>query len=291
MIFNSIRFRFPAPQSVAGSKVQDPHVFTDMAGFLLCGTMTGHMTNHTHSFASWPFADPVETVTYCTAEVANLALPVLRVSHDHDGDWQFLDATTEEPGECVLLCLGCVIERDATLAQVSNLPCGWSAFRPYVGAPWERWEKALDADPAEEKALSDIADYGLHIINVAGGDDLPPFSYSLGIEQSLKLPELIVIGLRAEVGQAAINACYEQMQSGTRIEPGMRVADLLGGFECVIGEVSEAKRRQYMGWACWLHQDAGFRAYQIIFPNTSGVFPWEEKADNWFKSWQPLLAV
>ncbi|MFC5480329.1 DUF4262 domain-containing protein [Massilia suwonensis] len=249
------------------------------------------MTTHTHSFASWPFADPVDTVSYCTAKVAHERLPVLQVAHDWDGDWQFLDATTEEPGECVLLCLGCVVERDATLAEISDLPRGHGAFRPFVGAPWECWEKPHEADPGEEKALSDIAEHGLHIINVCGEDDLPPFSYSLGIEQSLNLPELIVVGLRAEVGQSVINACYEQMRSGTPIASGMRVSGLLGGdFECLLGEVSDTNRKQYMGWTSWLYKDAGFRAYQIIFPNTSGVFPWEAEASNWFRNWQPLLA-
>jgi hypothetical protein len=249
------------------------------------------MATHTHTFTQWPFADAVDTATYSTAKVAREGLPVLQVAHDWDGDWQFLDATTDEPGECLLLCLGCVYERDRSLAEISDLPRGWGAFRPYVGAQWERWEKPVEADPREERALSDIATYGLHIINVSGDNDRPPFSYSLGIEQSLGLPELIVVGLRAEVGQAAINACYEQMQAGTPIPAGMRVADLLGGgFECLIGDVSDAHRKEYMCWTTWLYKGSDFRALQIIFPDTAGVFPWEPGASDWFRNWQPLLA-
>jgi len=249
------------------------------------------LSTHTHSFPHWPFSDAVDTVTYCTEKVVHRRFPVLQVAHDWDGDWQFLDATTEEPGDCVLLCLGCVYERDSTLAQISDLPRGWGAFRPYVGAAWERWEKPPEADPREEKALSDIAAYGLHIMNVSATEELPPFSYSLGIEQSLGMPELIVVGLRAEVGQAAINACYEQMQAGTVMAPGTRVADLLGGgFECLIGEVSDVRRKEYMGWTSWLYKEADFRAWQIIFPSTTGIFPWEPQASDWFRDWQPLLA-
>jgi hypothetical protein len=229
-------------------------------------------------------------------------LPVLRVSHDADGAWQFLDATTNEPGECVLLCLGCVLERDTTLSQICDLPLGWSAYRPDIGGEWERWQNFAEDDedvPAEvcgagdgdEKALADIAAYGLHIINVKEERDVPPFSYSIGIEKSLGLPELIVIGLRHEVAQTAINECYRQMKSGMEIRPGAFVTDLLGGdFKCLIGEVSSAHYKNYMGWAIWLHEGTGFRAYQIIFPSTAGVFPWEPEASEWFKNWQPLLA-
>ena len=143
----------------------------------------------------------------------------------------------------------------------------------------------------EQQALANIEEYGLHILNVAEEGDLPPFSYSIGIQQSLGQPELIVIGLKAEVAQEAINECYRQMKSGAAIVCGARVADLLGGgFECVIGEVSPAHYDEYLGWALWLNKGPHFRAVQIIFPNTAGAFPWEPAASDWFRNWQPLLA-
>lgn len=252
------------------------------------------MSEHAHTFPDWPFPDATNTVTYASAKVAREGFPVLQVAHDANGDWQFLDATTEDPGECVLLCLGCIVERDPTLADISDLPRGWGAFRPELGAAWERWDNPPEDDACgdEEKALADIATYGLHILHIAAEDDLPPFSYSIGIEQSLGQPELIVVGLKAEVAHAALNECYRQMKAGTRIAPGVRVADLLGGaFTCLIGAVSPTYFRDYMGWALWLYKDKGFRAQQIIFPNTSGVFPWEAEADDWFRNWQPLLSA
>lgn len=108
------------------------------------------MPEHIHSFNTWPFPDDVQSVAYCTAKIARERFPVLQVSHDHDGDWQFLDATTDEPGECVLLCLGCVYERDSTLSEVADLPRGWSAFRPSLVATWERWENPPEADDGDE---------------------------------------------------------------------------------------------------------------------------------------------
>jgi len=266
------------------------------------------MSAHTHAFPNWAFPDAVNTAVYATARVAHQGFPVLQVSHDEDGDWQFLDASSDELGECVLLCLGCVVERDPTLTEISDLPRGWGAFRPEPEASWERWENEPETDEAdndtgacacdvdenanEQRALADIATYGLHVINVAEQGELPPFSYSLGIERSLGLPELIVIGLRAEIAQAAINECYRQMKNGARIAPGVRVSDLLGGgFECLIGEVSPSYFNGYMGWARWLYKGNGFRAWQIVFPSTSGVFPWEAEASDWFRRWQPLLSA
>lgn len=260
------------------------------------------MSAHIHDFPDWPFPCPVNTAAFCTGKVVHDRLPVLQVSHDANGDWQFLDATTDDIGKPVLMCLGCVLERDPTLSRIGDLPLGWSAYRPDVGGEWERWQKpaeddeedpkdVCDADDGDEKALANIATYGLHIISVMEEQDLPPFAYSIGIERSLRLPELIVIGLRWEVAQLAINECYRQMKSGADIKPGALVTGLLGGdFKCLIGEVSPAHYEEYMGWALWLHGGTGFRAYQIIFPSTAGVFPWEPEASEWFKNWQPLLA-
>lgn len=109
-----------------------------------------YMSSHTHNFDNWPFPDDVQTITYCTAKVAHEHFPALQVSHDHDGDWQFLDATTDELCECVLLCLGCVYERDPTLSEIADLPRGWGACRPTIGAAWERWEKPPEADDGDE---------------------------------------------------------------------------------------------------------------------------------------------
>lgn len=96
------------------------------------------MSEHTHQFSHWPFDSAINTVSICTAKVARDGFPVLQVSHDLEGDWQFLDATTELPEEPMVLCLGCVFERDPSLAQIANLPIGWSAWRIAVGAAWSR---------------------------------------------------------------------------------------------------------------------------------------------------------
>lgn len=266
------------------------------------------MSTHTHSFANWPFADPVSTGAFCTALVAREHYPALRVVHDHDGDWQFLDATTDDPGEPVLLCLGCVFESDPTLAEIADLPRGWAACREQPGAAWERWQKEPededeegdddhgvddcnhDPDAHETKARADIEQYGLHVISVRAEGEYLPFTYSIGIEKSLGQPELIVIGLPSSLGHSMINACYAQMRSGVPVTPGVRVGDLLEGFECVIGAVSPEHYREYMGWALWLHEGPNFRAYQIIWPTTSGVFPWDPEADDEVRGLQPLLA-
>ncbi|MEX0139602.1 DUF4262 domain-containing protein [Massilia sp. LMS1-1-1.1] len=205
-----------------------------------------------------------------------------------------------------MLCLGCLFEKHADIVAIADLPRGWGAWRDIAGAKWERREldPAHDQDDgnkdgahacggpeADAKALADIEKYGLHVICVTEDDEHAPFTYSIGIEQSLGMPELIVIGLKSNVAHSAINECCRQMKERGAIAPGARIAGLLGGdFECVVGEASAEQVSDYMHWASWLYKNRPFRAYQIIWPSTTGVFPWEPGASDWLIARQPLLA-
>jgi hypothetical protein len=44
-----------------------------------------------------------------------------------------------------------------------------------------------------------------------------------------------------------------------------------------------------MGWDIWLYGGGPFDALQLIYPTTSGVWPWDAEADEWLRVWQPLL--
>lgn len=268
------------------------------------------MTDHKHNFQHWPFPDAVATLTYCTGKVVRKRFPVLQVTHDYDGNWQFLDATTDEPGEPVLLCLGCVVEADATLMEVADLPIGWSAYREEIGAAWERWqnerEEEPDAEPSsgcdhsegamarrEEKALADIEAHGLQVISVMGDDSTPPFAYSIGIEKSLGMPELFTIGLHAQTAHGLINDCYQRMKAGLVLSEGMQLDGLLAGdYRCIVGAMHPSHYKNYMGWARWLHGGDSFRTWQIVFPSsTDKRYPWDPDATEQFKELQPLFST
>jgi hypothetical protein len=104
------------------------------------------MNSHTHNFAEseWPFNEPINTGTYCTGRVAKQGFSILHVSHDEDGDWQFLDGTTQEAEECTLLCFGCIFERDRTIGSLADLPRGWMAWRDSPDHKWERYKAPHD---------------------------------------------------------------------------------------------------------------------------------------------------
>jgi len=85
------------------------------------------------------FQDPLDTAVFTTTFVLKENEPILHVSHDDDGAWQFhsgnagVDTTT-----AMLVSLQNVLDHDATVNEVSDLPLGHYASRESLGAPWVR---------------------------------------------------------------------------------------------------------------------------------------------------------
>jgi hypothetical protein len=63
---------------------------------------------------------------------------VLLVFHEQDGDWQFLSSLEANASEVLHIHLSHLLDADATLGEVADLPLGWKAWRLSVGEEWIR---------------------------------------------------------------------------------------------------------------------------------------------------------
>lgn len=144
-------------------------------------------------------------------------------------------------------------------------------------------------DPGEQKALADIDRYGCHVIHVAAEDELPPFSYSVGIKRSADRPEVVVIGLKQPVAHFAINEYNRRIREGEVFVPGERYSGFLESFDVSPELVDETFYREYFGWNLWLYGGTAFEVLQLVYPATSGAWPWQSSASEWFRTWQPIL--
>lgn len=63
--------------------------------------------------------------------------PILRVIHEEDGDWQFLNSNdTLDVKDARVVSLGEIISLDNTVSEVISLPRGKQADRDFVGGAW-----------------------------------------------------------------------------------------------------------------------------------------------------------
>ena len=79
-----------------------------------------------------------EAAAFVCSHIFNATCPVLLVSRE-DGDWQFLCGGTHDADEKPrVVGLNHLLERDATLREILDLPSDWDAERSAVSAPWKR---------------------------------------------------------------------------------------------------------------------------------------------------------
>ena len=94
---------------------------------------------------AWNFPDPPDTGVYTTRQVFDEGALLSLVSHDPDGDWQFLhDGDDDNEGELrneddlIYVHFAHIVDRFPEIRQLADLPIGWMATRETAGEPWVR---------------------------------------------------------------------------------------------------------------------------------------------------------
>ena len=91
----------------------------------------------------WFFPDPADTAALTTVHVLEKRVPVILVAHDSDdGMWQFLCGTSSDSKDGRIIGLGEMLEIDPSLAEIADLPVGWTARRSAPGQKWHRHPSA-----------------------------------------------------------------------------------------------------------------------------------------------------
>lgn len=225
------------------------------------------------TMAEFSFDEPENLAVYVCNNVLRQGKPVLYVSHDAEGDWQFLCGGThaeQTDDEGCLVCLRDMVERDQTLNELATLCPSNSAERDSVGSPWRIY------DDMEGIVRENVRKHGCHVMMVEADDEGPAFAYSIGVNTTRGTAELICFGLRSEVMHRLINDLYARMAKGERYSDGDRVAELIAGYDCVLKKVQECWYREYFGYARWFHDGDDFEALQLVWPDKQHRYPWDE---------------
>ena len=148
----------------------------------------------------------------------------------------------------------------------------------------------------ERTIVDNVAKYGWHCSHVFDPDrNQPDFSYTVGLWETLCVPELIVIGLGRELMHSMLWEMYRQLKAGAQLADGARWSGLIEGFECVSRKVHPTQiGSDYFNSARWYHRfrsgGGALEAYQIFWPGAQqGLFPWEAGCVADVREWQPPL--
>jgi len=226
---------------------------------------------HDHSrLGGFAFREDPRTGVYSCSHVLDGA-PILYVTHDQEGDWQFLCGHTHEPAEGRLLCLAEVVAGDPSLQSLAGLRHGHRAEREHASQPW----KVIDE--ADERIARHIRNTGwsVQLIPEGEGEEEPAFAYTVGLFYNHGHAELLLFGLELEDMHHVLNACGELVKSGRKLEPGQKLGGILAeGYEVLLREVKAPQSyKQHVGYALAFYKGRDFPLLQVVWPDERGRFP------------------
>lgn len=135
-----------------------------------------------------------------------------------------------------------------------------------------------------------IAEYGMAVNPVSPSEESPPFAYTVG-QQPKGLPELIVFGLPPEVAGAMLYTLAGHMEAedaaGRAVGAGfISVPDV--PVRTALLDVTVEAASEY---ATVAHDRSdGLATYlQVVWPDESGLFPWETGYDAELRQYQRML--
>ncbi len=94
--------------------------------------------------ANWPFDQPPNAAAITLRRIVLPARgqqprPILRITHDlDDHGWQFLDGDAMTMDDAAIVGMQEILNQDPSVAEVADMPPGWTATRTAPGAPWKR---------------------------------------------------------------------------------------------------------------------------------------------------------
>jgi hypothetical protein len=220
--------------------------------------------------------------------VWNDGKPILLVSHDGDGGWQFLcghEHGESATGDALLVCLEHVVSRDPSVNELAAMCTSHIATREHLGGPW----KTVDETPNEIRRV--IEEYGWWVGLIAADGEGPAFAYTIGLYEKFGHPEIIVFGLPHESMHGILNRCGNMIRDGKRFDIEEPVSGVLEDYEVRFRAVtSEESYANYLGYGCRHYGGHTFPVFQLLWPDKEHRFPGDAGAADFLLERQRLPA-
>ena len=241
------------------------------------------------SLDRFEFTDPPNTQAFICRHVA-AGQPVLYVSHDEDGDWQFLCgrihdfARGERP---MLVCLEDAVRLDPGLNALAGLCTSHHAERT---SPSARWSITDDSEEFVRRCIADVG-WSVQLVKAGDAPGEPAFAYTIGLHHSFGHPELIILGQPTEVMHTVLNEIGERIiKRGARFEAGDTLEEVIASYPVRLREVvSRDSFEAHVGYALSFYSGKPFRLFQVVWPDKEGRFPGEPGAWEILRQREPLL--
>ena len=138
-----------------------------------------------------------------------------------------------------------------------------------------------------------IEEYGWATLFEDTNKNEPPYCYTVGIFETLKLPEIVIFGLDKRRCHRTFHHIYYLLEKSREAFPHMMINyDILeDGFPVLFNDIDFSVAWDYLDYCNWYYEDKSiiYPAMQLIWPDEKKLFPWEENFNYNFIWQQPLI--
>jgi hypothetical protein len=120
---------------------------------------------------------------------------------------------------------------------------------------------------------------GARLLEHPDWNDIPDWSYTIGLYASCGHPEIVVFELERDFVHTLLWDLAGSIQAGNRFEPGQLFDDVLPSFEgqtFMFERVSPGSIPALFGWGSWFYKYEEFPVLQYLWPDRNGPFMWED---------------
>lgn len=144
-------------------------------------------------------------------------------------------------------------------------------------------------DHNEKSFTSNVRQHGWTATHVFEDSEGAGFSYTTGFWHKFHQPELVIFGLPSDISHEILWGFYRDIEGGKELVVDTPMSGILEGYDVILKLVLKEHFSDHLGWSRWFYGGDHFEAYQIIFPDKLGHFPWDSEASPEFRSFQPNL--
>jgi len=157
---------------------------------------------------------------------------------------------------------------------------GWLVDEVTHWLAYEEAQGKCKSLPDDVKSL--IAEYGWAGIGVGEDEDSPCFTYSIGLFETYRHPEIIIFGISFQMAHTFICDLVEMIAEDNRtFRPEIRYTDLLQNEVPVyFRKLNDETKDKYLCQADVYYDGVKrFPALQLVWPDKDNRFPWDKDCD------------
>lgn len=123
-----------------------------------------------------------------------------------------------------------------------------------------------------KQVYDNIKNIGYHTTAVMEEENFTPFTYSTGIYENYKIPELFISGLGPNLSGEIIKNYVEKYKNET-IPLNLKINDLIDNFPIYFIKVNIHDLSDYALTSIKFYDSNNYEYLQVVFPDLNGNFP------------------